>query len=154
MGDGVTLPNIGWREWVALPDLGIRLIKAKIDSGARSSCLHAFEIEPFDRDGRHWVRFAVHPIQRNDDYIKQCEAEVLDRRLVRSSNGAVGERFVIATTLEVIGQHVPIELTLANRDAMGFRMLIGREAIRGRFLIDSGASFFGGRRSRKSRRPH
>lgn len=148
------LPKIGWREWVGLPELGIRTIKAKIDSGARSSSLHAFDIEPFTRDGKPWVRFTVHPIQGNDDFVKHCEAAVLDRRQVRSSNGVASERVVILTTLEMIGQRLPIELTLANRDAMGFRMLIGREAIRGRFLIDSGGSYFGPRPLRKSRRSH
>jgi hypothetical protein len=152
MSDDSSLPRIGWREWVGLPGLGIRSIKAKIDSGARSSCLHAFDIEPFGRDGQPWVRFTVHPIQANDDFVKQCEAAVLDRRLVRSSNGVATERFVVLTTLEMVGQQLPIELTLANRDAMGFRMLIGREAIRGRFLIDSGGSYFGPRPNRKSKR--
>lgn len=148
------LPKIGWREWVSLPELGIRTIKAKIDSGARSSCLHAFDIEPFTRDEQPWVRFTVHPIQGNDDFVKHCEAAVLDRRQVRSSNGVASERVVILTALEMIGQRLPIELTLANRDAMGFRMLIGREAIRGRFLIDSGGSYFGPRPLRRSRRSH
>lgn len=152
MREGNALPRIGWREWVGLPGLGIRSIKAKIDSGARSSCLHAFDIEPFVRDDQPWVRFAVHPIQGNDDFVKQCEAAVLDRRQVRSSNGVATERFVILTMLEMIGQRLPIELTLANRDAMGFRMLIGREAIRGRFLIDSGGSYFGRRPARKPKR--
>lgn len=147
------MPRVGWREWVGLHDLAIRSIKAKIDSGARSSCLHAFDIEPFERAGELWVRFEVHPIQRNDRLIKSCEARVFDRRRVRSSNGVASERFVIVTTLDLIGQRLPIELTLANRDAMGFRMLIGREAIRGRFLIDSGRSYLGGR-PRKSRRTH
>jgi hypothetical protein len=146
------LVNIGWREWVGLPDLSIRSIKAKIDTGARSSCLHAFDIEPFVRDGQQWVRFDVHPIQRNDRLVKRCEAVVFDRRHVRSSNGLTSERFVIQTTLMVVGQPVPIELTLANRDAMGFRMLIGREAMRGRFLVDSGRSYFGGRPVRKAKR--
>lgn len=147
-----SLITIGWREWVGLPDLSIRSIKAKIDTGARSSCLHAFDIEPFIRDGCQWVRFDVHPIQRNDRFVKRCEAAVFDRRHVRSSNGLTSERFVIQTTLMLVGQRVPIELTLANRDAMGFRMLIGREAMRGRFLVDSGRSFFGGRPVRKAKR--
>lgn len=145
------MPRVGWREWVGLHDLAIRSVKAKIDSGARSSCLHAFDIEPFERAGEPWVRFEVHPIQRNDRLVKSCEARVFDRRRVRSSNGVASERFVILTTLDLIGHRLPIELTLANRDAMGFRMLIGREAIRGRFLIDSGRSYLGGR-PRKSRR--
>jgi len=146
------MPKIGWREWVGLPDLGIRWVKAKIDSGARSSCLHAFEIHPFERDGGAWVRFDVHPIQRNDTLIRTCEAKVLDRRAVRSSNGLVSERFVILTELEWHRHRSPIELTLANRDAMGFRMLIGREAIRNRFLIDAGRSFLGGRPGHRIRR--
>lgn len=146
------LPRIGWREWVGLPDLGIRSVKAKVDSGARSSSLHAFCIEPFERGGESWVRFDVHPLQRTDRLSKRCEAKVLDRRQVRSSNGLVAERFVILTTLDWHGHQVPMELTLANRDAMGFRMLIGREAIRNRFLIDSGRSYLGGRPSRRSRR--
>jgi len=150
--DDASLIRIGWREWVGLPDLSIRLIKAKIDTGARSSCLHAFDIEPFTRGGEPWVRFDVHPIQRNDHLVKRCEAVVFDRRHVRSSNGVASERFVIQTTLVVVGQRVPIELTLANRDAMGFRMLIGREAIRSRFLIDSGGSYVGGRPIRKTKR--
>jgi hypothetical protein len=150
--DDESLITIGWREWVGLPDLSIRSIKAKIDTGARSSCLHAFDIEPFIRDDCQWVRFDVHPIQRNDRLVKRCEAAVFDRRHVRSSNGLTSERFVIQTTLMLVGQRVPIELTLANRDAMGFRMLIGREAMRGRFLVDSGRSFFGGRPVRKAKR--
>jgi len=143
---------IGLREWVALPDLGVVGLRAKIDTGASTSALHATEISEFERDGQPWVRFTVHPIQANDDFVKRCEAAVLDRRQVRSSNGVASERVVILTTLEMIGQRLPIELTLANRDAMGFRMLIGREAIRGRFLIDSGSSYFGRRPTRKTKR--
>ncbi len=142
------LPISGWREWVALPGISIRSIKAKIDSGARSSCLHAFDISMFDRDAVEWVRFAVHPIQRNDAKVVWCEARVHDRRLVRSSNGEVSERIVIRTTLRIFGRTWPIDLTLHNRDAMGFRMLIGREAVRGRFLVDSGGSYYAGRPKR------
>ena len=142
------LPVSGWREWVGLPGLSIRSIKAKIDSGARSSCLHAFDMELIDRDGTEWVRFAVHPIQRRDDKVVWCEAPIHDRRLVRSSNGVVTQRVVIRTELKIFGQTWPIDLTLHNRDAMGFRMLIGREAVRGRFLIDSGGSYFAGRPKR------
>jgi len=142
------LPISGWREWVSLPNLSIRSIKAKIDSGARSSCLHAFDIELLDRDGTEWVRFALHPIQRNDVNVVWCEAPVLDRRFVRSSNGVVSQRIVIRTLLRIFGRAWPIDLTLHNRDAMGFRMLIGREAVRGRFLIDSGGSYYAGRPKR------
>ncbi len=142
----------GWREWVALSDLGIRSIKAKVDTGARSSSLHAFESTLFKQDGIDWVRFAVHPMQRDDQRVIWCEAPVLDRRQVRSSNGDVSVRLVIRAELRMLDQSWPIELTLANRDAMGFRMLIGREAVRGRFLVDSGKSFYGGRPKRKERR--
>ncbi|MEZ6123697.1 MAG: ATP-dependent zinc protease [Planctomycetaceae bacterium] len=134
----------GWREWVRLPDLGIDGVKAKIDTGARSSSLHAFDIRTFERDDRQFVRFRVHPIQRNSSKTVTCEAEVLEVRKVRSSNGHVQKRLVIVTTVEALGQSWPIELTLANRDAMGFRMLLGREAIRGRFVVDAGRSYYGG----------
>ncbi|MGV3483382.1 MAG: ATP-dependent zinc protease [Planctomycetaceae bacterium] len=147
-----TLRVSGWREWVGLPTLSIRSIKAKIDSGARSSCLHAFDTEPFERDGSEWVRFAVHPIQRNDEKVIWCEAPVFDRRLVRSSNGVVSQRFVIRTELSLFGSVWPIDLTLHNRDAMGFRMLIGREAVRGRFIIDPGGSYYAGRPKRHRNR--
>jgi len=146
------LPASGWREWVGLPGLSIRSIKAKIDSGARSSCLHAFDMETIDRDGVAWVRFAAHPIQRNDTKVIWCEAPIHDKRLVRSSNGEVAERIVIRTDLRIFGITWPIDLTLNNRDAMGFRMLIGREAVRGRFLIDSGGSYFAGRPKTKRKK--
>ena len=144
---------IGWREWVALPELGIEHIKAKIDTGARSSSLHAFEIEAFIREGKSMVRFEVHPVQRRDDITVQCEAEVFDVRRVRSSSGEVSKRFVIRTEVQWMGERWPVELTLADRSEMGFRMLIGREAIRSRLLVDPGRSYFGGRPSRKHRRP-
>jgi hypothetical protein len=138
-------PIIGWREWVALPQLGILHIKPKIDTGARSSSLHVSEVEEFTRGDRAFVRFKVHPIQRNTDFGVQAEAEVLEYRNVRSSSGQKSLRPVILTEIRVLGQTWPIELTLANRDAMGFRMLLGREAIRGRFLVDAGKSYYGGK---------
>ncbi len=143
------LPISGWREWVSLPELGIGSIKAKIDTGARSSSLHAFDLELFERDGQEWARFAVHPVQRNDERVIWCEAPIADRRRVRSSSGQVSKRFVIRTSLKIFGKSWPIDLTLHNRDSMGFRMLIGREAVRGRFLIDSGGSYYAGRPKRK-----
>ena len=143
---------IGWREWVSLPELGIAHIKAKIDTGARSSCLHAFEIEPFKRESQWMVRFDVHPVQRRDDICVRCEAEIHDVRHVRSSSGEVSERFVILTLVHWMGETWPVELTLANRSEMGFRMLVGREAIRNRMIVDPGRSYFGGRRSKKHRR--
>lgn len=136
---------IGWREWAALPQLGIAYIKPKIDTGARSSSLHVSVVEEFERDGKTFVRFKVHPIQRNKDFGVKAEAEVLEYRNVRSSSGQKSRRPVILTEIEILGQRWPIELTLANRDEMGFRMLLGREAVRGRFLVDAGKSYYGGK---------
>ncbi len=146
------LEIIGWREYVSLPEMHIRAIKAKVDTGARSSSLHAYDIVEFEREGKRWVRFNVHPVQRNDSKIVEVEAPVLDVRGVRSSSGEVADRYVILTTARLLGQEWPIELTLANRDQMGFRMLLGREAIRGRMLVDSGSSYFGGIPKRKKRK--
>jgi hypothetical protein len=135
---------IGWREWIACPDLGIDKIKAKVDTGARSSSLHAFHVRVFQKDGRDYVQFSVHPIQRNTKQTIEAEAEVLEFREVRSSNGHISRRPVIQTTVKWMDQCWPIEVTLANRDEMGFRMLLGREAVRSRFLVDPGRSFLGG----------
>jgi hypothetical protein len=135
---------VGWREFIALPDMGIRSIKVKVDTGARSSSLHAYDIEEFEKVGQRWVRFNVHPLQRSDRKVVSVEAPVLDVRCIRSSSGAVTERYVILTTAKMQGQLWKIEVSLANRDQMGFRMLLGREAIRGRMLVDSGGSYYGG----------
>ncbi|MEA5470663.1 ATP-dependent zinc protease [Spirulina sp. 06S082] len=135
------LSPIGWREYIALPELNIPEIKAKIDTGARSSALHAFAIAEFERDGQTMVRFSVHPYQRDSDRVIVAEAILLDRRSVRSSSGASQLRPVIQTVVELGGQRWAIELTLTNRDEMGFRMLLGREAIRQRFLVDAGNSY-------------
>ena len=139
------LPVIGWREWVGLPELGIKHIKVKVDSGARSSSLHAIDLKTFDRDGVQWVRFKVHPLQRSKDQTVDVEAVVLEFRSVRSSSGIAKIRPVIVTNVELLGTIWPVELTLASRDEMGFRMLLGREAFRGRFLVDGGKSYYGGR---------
>jgi hypothetical protein len=143
---------IGWREWVALPGLGIQATKAKIDTGARSSALHAFDLELFERRGRTFVRFNVHPLQRRAEPNVTAEAAVLEFRRVKSSDGHVTLRPVILTEVELLGQRWPIELTLANRDSMGFRMLLGREAVRRRFVVDPGRSYLGGDRVRGRRR--
>ncbi len=135
------LPIIGWREQLALPDLGIPEVKAKIDTGARSSALHAFDVETFERDGKPMVRFKVHPYQRDAQRTVTAEAELIDQRQVRNSGGQAQVRPVIETTVELNGYTFPIELTLTNRDAMGFRMLLGRQAVRRRFLVDAGKSF-------------
>lgn len=138
---------IGWREWVALPDLGVERIKAKVDTGARTSALHAFRIEGFERDGRPWARFDVHPNQRSTAGAIVSEAPLVDRRAVRSSSGRAEHRWVVRTTLEIGGVRWPIELTLTRRDAMGFRMLLGRQALRGRALVDPGRSWLASGRS-------
>lgn len=135
------LPAIGWREWLALPELGIARIKAKVDTGARSSALHAYDIEHFTHQGRKRVRFKVHPVQRNSRIVRTCEAEVVEVRKVMSSGGHVTLRPVIVTAVELLGQRWQVELTLVSRDAMGFRMLLGRQAVRDRFLVDPGRSF-------------
>lgn len=132
---------VGWREWVGLPQLAVAHVKAKVDTGARTSTLHAFDLEPFDREGRPMVRFSVHPYQRADDGAITCEAEVIEERAVRSSSGHVTQRPVIRTRLRLGGRVWSIELTLAARDQMGFRMLLGREAVRGRFVVDPGRSY-------------
>lgn len=142
----------GWREWVRLPGLGVGPVKAKLDTGARTSALHAFDIEPFERDGAAWVRFSVHPWQRSAEDAVLVECPVLDRRTVRSSTGHTQERFVVLTEIELLGRTVTTELTLTRRDEMGFRMLVGREALRQGFLVDSGRSYLGGRPPRRVRR--
>ncbi len=143
---------VGWREWVGLPRLKVDRIKAKIDTGARTSSLHAFDIEVFQRGGKDFVKFKVHPLQRQSKKVVECEAELYDQRYVKSSSGHSQLRPVILTQLRV-GSHLwDIELTLTNRDQMGFRMLIGRTAIRRHLLVHSGRSYILGKKS--SEGPH
>ena len=156
-------PAVGWREWVTLPDLPLAAgrddrevpdpprVKAKVDTGARTSSLHAFDVETFERDGGEYVRFRLHPRQKSRRGAVDCEAELLDTRAVKSSNGQVQARPVIVTHAVVCGKRFPLEVTLANRDAMGFRMLLGREALRGRFLVDPAASYLGGKPPRREK---
>ncbi len=120
---------IGWREWVALPELGVPAVKAKIDTGARTSALHAFEIHDFTRAGHPWVRFGLHPLTRRQDIVITCEAPVIDRRHVSDSGGHKEQRFVIATPVRLGAWSWPIEITLTNREDMQFRMLLGRTAL-------------------------
>lgn len=145
------LPVIGWREWVGLPDFRIKHIKAKVDTGARSSSLHAFNIHIFERNGAEWVQFEIYPVQRKSSKSVEAEARVLDFRSVRSSSGMSTIRPVISTNIELLGTIWPVELTLASRDEMGFRMLLGREAFRRRFLVDAGNSYYGGNPNRKKK---
>ena len=142
---------LGWREWVGLPDLGVEAIKAKLDTGARTSSLHAFRMKRFVRDGTPMVRFEVHPVQRSTAEARTVEMEVVEDRSIRSSSGEEEERPVIVTEVEVGGERWPIELTLTRRDAMGFRMLLGRQALRRRAVVDPGRSFVTGRRRVGSR---
>ena len=141
------LPVIGWREWVRLPDLGIDAIKAKVDTGARTSSLHAFNLKEFERDGKTYARFVVHPAQRSVKGSVSVEAEVVDRRAVRNPGGVgrVELRPVITTEVEIGADRWPIEITLTRRDEMGFRMLLGRQAVRRRFVVDVGRSFINGK---------
>ncbi len=134
------LPLLGWREWIALPDLKVDQIKVKVDTGARSSAIHASDIKYFEVDQQQWVRFKIHPYQKDTTHTILTEAPLLATRSVRSSNGHIEDRPIIQTTID-LGMRWLIELTLTNRDLMGFRMLIGRQAIRQRFWVDPGRSY-------------
>lgn len=142
----------GWREWVTLPDLGVDWIKAKIDTGARTSSLHAFDVHEFTREGEAWVRFQVKPWQDSPEDAVVVELPVHDRREVRSSSGHAQERLVVEVLIRLVDREVLAEVTLSNRDEMGFRMLIGREALRRGFVVDPARSFLGGRAPREARR--
>ena len=140
---------IGWREWLALPDLGIQAIKAKVDTGARTSALHTFGLEPFEKGGMLKVKFGIHPLQRRKDVEINCVADVVDRRRVTSSAGQSEMRYVIRTLVALGEIRWPIELTLTNRRSMRFRMLLGRAAIAGRLLVDPAKSYLTGRKLSK-----
>lgn len=142
---------VGWREWVSLPGTGIDWIKAKVDTGARSSSLHAFDIVECERDGSPWVRFLIRPWQDSHEDITEVEYPIHDRRLVRSSSGHSEERVVIVMQIVVAGRSVTAEVTLTNRDEMGFRMLLGRGTLRQGFIIDPALSFVGGRAPKHTR---
>ena len=142
-----TPPGIlGWREWAGLPLLGVDALKVKLDTGARTSSLHAFALTRFRRDGADMVGFEIHPHQRSREDAIEVEAEVIDERWVRNSGGQRELRPVIETDVRIGEDRWPIELTLTRRDAMGFRMLLGRQALRGRALVDAGRSYRAGKR--------
>ncbi len=138
------LPIIGWLEWIVLPEIGITRIKAKIDTGARSSALHAFDLKTFELDGKPRIRFKVNPQRWDTNQIVIAEAELIDERNVRSSSGQVELRPVILTEVNLMNKKWQIELTLTNRKLMGFRMLLGRQAMRGIFLINPCKSYLDG----------
>lgn len=132
---------IGWREWVALPELGVHKIKAKIDTGARTSALHAFSIKRFKHYGKEKLSFEIHPIQRNDRKIIQCNADLVDIRTITDSGGHREHRYVIETPMVMGGVQRMIEITLTNRSFMTFRMLLGRKALQHYFIIDPASSY-------------
>jgi len=138
-------PNLGWREWIAMPELNLLRLKVKIDTGARTSALHAFFVDPYKKGNQQWVRFGVHPHQRDNSRAIECDALVKDRRTVTDSGGHKQRRYVIETQM-VIGKTAFLaEMTLTNRDTMKFRMLLGRTAMDGRFLVDPAVSYLQGK---------
>lgn len=134
-------PIIGWREWISLPELGISRIKAKVDTGARTSALHAFALKPFTQNGKNRLSFGIHPLQNDKTQIIQCIADIADKRLVTDSGGHEEERYVIVTSIRLARETWPIEITLTERENMLFRMLLGRSALKHRFMVNPARSF-------------
>jgi hypothetical protein len=137
--------TLGWREWVALPDLGLPAIKAKVDSGAKTSVLHAYHTEQYQADGVDMVMFLIHPIQKNYDFHVECHAPIIDYREVSDSGGHMEMRYVIESNILIGNASWPIELSLTNRDTMRFRMLLGRRAMENRAIIEPAASYLNGK---------
>lgn len=144
-----TQTTVGWREWVSLPELGIEHIKAKIDTGARTSALHAFSVRAFTKHGKKMVRFQIHPYQRRNDVVVECVAPVLDKRWVTDSGGHRERRYVIESSVKLGDLVWPIELTLTNRENMKFRMLLGRTAMKGKITVNPGRSYLVGKKPEK-----
>jgi hypothetical protein len=140
---------VGWREWLGLPDLGVELIKAKVDTGARTSALHAEDVRIVSHAGERRVHFTIHPRQRSKRLAIEAVATLLGERRVKSSSGSLEIRPVIVTRVNVGGVEWPIEITLTRRDVMGFRMLLGRQALRRHAVVDPGRSYLTRRLPRK-----
>jgi len=140
---------VGWKEWIVLPELSIPAIKAKVDTGAATSSLHAFNIEYFKKNGFKYVKFEVHPLQGNKRINRYCIAPLIDSRYVRSSTGEERIRPVIKTLICISNTQWEIELNLTNRDSMGMRMLIGREALAGKMLVNPNHKFLHGKTNTK-----
>ena len=136
---------IGWREWVTLPELNIPAIKAKIDTGARTSVLHAFDMEVFEVEGEQKIRFRVHPVRKKKKIVLECVGDLKGQRMVTDSGGHRELRYVIHTPIQLGQIQWPADITLTSRDTMRFRMLLGRTAMRGRFLVDPAQSYMAGR---------
>jgi ribosomal protein S6--L-glutamate ligase len=145
---------LGSEEWCSFPNLNIPIIKARVDSGAKTSALHAINISPFIRDNENWVKFDINPIQNNTRAVKHCEAKLIDKRVVKSSSGYREQRYVIQTEITLGDDTWNIEMTLTNRDSMGFRMLLGREAMSGRVLVDPEQKYLLGQPSVETIKSH
>ena len=152
MSDATAPLTIGWREWIAFPEWGVGAVKAKIDTGARTSALHAADLSVVDDGDRRVARFTFHPWQATDEDATPVEVPLLDEREVTSSSGDRSVRPVVLAVIDLVGEPHPIELTLTRRDDMGFRMLLGREAMEGRYRVDPGESYLTGRPSAHVRR--
>lgn len=150
--DGSDPTVIGWREWVSFPEWGVPAVKVKIDTGARTSALHAADLEIFERDGQQFAKFSVHPWQRSERDSVEVEAVLLDQREVTSSSGEASVRPVVTAVIDLDGTPETIELTLTRRDDMGFRMLLGRKAMEGRHIVNPAASYLHGRPDLRTRR--
>lgn len=140
---------IGNQEWCALPEIGVHAIKVRVDSGAATSAIHAYNIESFDKDDEQWLRYELHPLNENDQVIISCESKLLTTRKIKSSNGEIERRYVIETLLKMQDQEWPINITLTNRDEMGFRMLLGRQAMGENILIAPSKEFLLGEKEQE-----